>query len=212
MEEDKFHILIVDDELINVQVLMAALKGEYDITYALGGHAALGMLHERKPDLILLDVMMPDLNGFEVCRILKGDEAYAHIPVIFLTALNSIDNEKEGLKAGAIDYLTKPVNIDLVRLRVRNHITLVKSTGIIRQQRDLLIRQKEELEASMARIRQLEGIIPICMYCKQIRDSGNVWHQLESYIAHHSDAVFSHGVCPVCYEKEMRHVTSSDGR
>lgn len=210
MNNAKARILIVDDEEINIQVLGSALKSEYDIDRATNGHEAISRAKLQLPDLILLDVMMPELNGFEVCKILKQDEALAHIPVIFLTAMNSINDEKEGLKAGGIDYLTKPVNIDLVRLRVRNHIDLVKSTDIIRSQRDLLAEQKAELEASIARIKHLEGIIPICMYCKQIRDTDSSWHQLESYITQHSDAFFSHGICPACYEKEMGNMMDKD--
>lgn len=206
---EKTRILIVDDEEINVQVMTGALKADYELECASGGHEAIRKVKECIPDLILLDVMMPDLNGVEVCKILKADEAVQHIPIIFMTAIDTTEGEKTALEAGAIDYLAKPVNIDLVRLRVRNHIELVQARKEIYCQRDLLANQKAELEATIARNRHLEGIIPICMYCKQIRDNGNAWHQLEAYISEHSDAMFSHGICPSCYDEAIGNIMKS---
>lgn len=196
-------ILIVDDDPVNIQVMKSALKGEYDILTALNGYDAISQLKEHKPDLILLDVMMPDLSGFEVCSIIKSDGAFADISVIFLTALDNDEAELQGLELGGIDYLTKPVNFALLKLRVRNHITLKERNDLIKAQRDQLARQKEELEEALGRVKQLEGIIPICMHCKKIRDDQNSWNQLEQYITDHSEAKFSHGICPQCYEAQM---------
>ena len=197
-------ILAVDDEPVNIQVITSALKFEYDILTALNGYDAISQLKEHKPDLILLDVMMPDLNGFDVCSIIKSDAAFADIPVIFLTALDFYDGERRGLELGAIDYLTKPINFDLLKLRVRNHIALNERNELVMEQRDLLACQKEELEAALARVRKLEGIISICMYCKKIRDDQDTWNQLEQYISDHSEAKFSHGMCPHCAEEQMQ--------
>ena len=199
---EKPRILIVDDEEINIQVMTGALKGEYEIDSALGGKQAILKVKECMPDLILLDMMMPDLSGAEVCTTIKAEKRLAHIPIIFLTALNTAEGEAKALEAGAIDYLNKPVNIDLIRLRVKNHIGLVRARDEICSQRDLLTSQKNDLEASISRNKHLEGLLPICMYCKQIRDDGNTWHQLEMYITEHSDALFSHGICPHCIEKK----------
>jgi DNA-binding response OmpR family regulator len=199
----RFKILAVDDELLNIKVIASALGQEYEVLTALNGVDAICLLKEHKPDLILLDVMMPELSGFEVCSIIKSDEAFADIPVIFLTALDSGDGELRGLELGAIDYLAKPINFALLKLRIRNHITLKERNNLVRVQRDLLAVQKAELEAALARIKKLEGIIPICMYCKKIRDDHNSWNQLEQYISSHSDAMFSHGICPQCVEEQM---------
>ncbi len=202
---DKRHkILAVDDDPANVKFMTSALNDEYNIISALNGHDAIDLLKEQMPDLILLDVMMPDLSGFDVCAIIKSDVAFADIPIIFLTAVDSRDSELRGLELGGIDYLTKPVNLDLLKVRVRNHIALKERNELVKEQRDLLARQKEELEAALARVKQLEGIIPICMYCKKIRDDQQSWHQLESYISKHSEARFSHGMCPVCAEEQMK--------
>lgn len=201
--DKRFRILAVDDEPINIQVIKAALKEEYDFLTAMNGHDAVALLEQYKPDLILLDVLMPDLNGFEVCSIIKADERYADIPILFMTALDSHEGELQGLKLGAVDYLTKPVNIELLKVRVRNHLALKERNDLIREQRDLLARQKEQLEAALAQVKQLEGIIPICSYCKKIRDDHQSWHQLEDYISEHSEALFSHGICPECYAEQM---------
>lgn len=139
---------------------------------------------------------MPDLSGFDVCKIIKAEEAYADIPILFLTAKDAIEAEIIGLELGGIDYLKKPVNLYLLKLRVRNHIELKSRNDLVKEQRD-------QLKAALARIRQLEGIIPICMYCKKIRDAQQSWHQLETYISNHSEAQFSHGMCPACAEEQM---------
>ena len=190
-------ILVVDDEPVNIRLVTAALKNEYKILAALNGHDAVDLIKEHNPDLILLDVMMPDITGFDVCKIIKADKRFADIPVIFLTALDTQEGQLQGLELGGIDYLAKPINFTLLRLRVRNHI-------VLNEQRDLLVRQKAELEDALARVKQLEGIIPICMYCKKIRDDGQSWHQLEAYITNHSEAQFSHGMCPDCAEEQMK--------
>lgn len=195
--DKRFRILAVDDEYVNTQLLKSVLCEEYDILTAQNGHEAIDLIEQYKPDLILLDVMMPDITGFEVCKVIKADERFADIPVIFLTALDSQDDQLEGLELGGIDYLTKPINLALLKLRVRNHLAM-------KEQRDLLVQQKAELEEALARVKQLEGIIPICMYCKKIRDDQQSWHQLETYISKHSEALFSHGICPECGEEQMK--------
>lgn len=194
-------ILIVDDESINVRVLEMTLKSEYETMVACNGHEAIRIVKEQLPDLVLLDVMMPELSGFEVCRIIKSDEALASIPIIFVTALERSADESQGLILGAADYITKPINPDLVNLRVRNHLKLKLQRDQLKKQRDILQRQKIVLEGTLARIKRLEGLIHICMYCKKIRNEEEVWEQMEKYISEHSDAMFSHGVCPDCIDE-----------
>lgn len=202
-------ILIVDDELYNIKTLTSALKDDYNILTALNGYDAIDQLKEHHPDLILLDIMMPDIDGFEVCKLIKSDEAFSDIPIIFLTALDTYMGESQGLELGGTDYLVKPINFSLLKLRIRNHILFQERHQLVKEQRDLLIRQKEELENAFARIKQLEGIIPICMYCKKIKDNQNSWQQLERYITEHSEALFSHGMCPDCFEKQMKIVQNN---
>ncbi|MDD2367128.1 MAG: response regulator [Desulfuromonadaceae bacterium] len=203
---DRPSVLIVDDEAINIQILESALRTDYEIYSALNGFDAISLVKEKMPDLILLDVMMPELSGFDVCKIIKDEVSFAHIPVIFMTALDTIAGEFTGLDIGGIDYMTKPVNFDLLKLRVRNHVELKKRHDLIMEQRDQLMRQNSELEASLARVKQLEGIIPICAYCKKIRNDQESWQNIEQYISEHSGALFSHGACPDCAEEQMEKI------
>lgn len=197
----RFKVLIVDDEQINIQVLTAAFRDDYELLVARNGDEAVIMTAEQRPDLVLLDVMMPGMNGFEVCRILKSNPELAEIPVIFLTAMDSSEAQITGLGLGGVDYITKPIIFDQLRLRMHNHLEIKRRNDIIKQQRDELEQRKLELESALARIKRLEGVIPICMHCKSIRDDNAVWQRLEQYIVDHSDAHFSHGICPTCIKE-----------
>ncbi len=190
--DERYAILAVDDEYINTQVITATFRDEYDILTAKNGDEAINLLKQNKVDLILLDVMMPGLNGFEVCQIIRLDPEYDAIPVIFLTALDSLDDQLQGLELGGIDYLTKPVNIALLKLRVRNHLMMKE--------------QRDQLAAALARVKRLEGIIPICSYCKKIRDDQQCWHDLERYISDHAEVLITHSICPHCYDEQMKKI------
>jgi diguanylate cyclase (GGDEF)-like protein len=118
-------ILIVDDVPTNIQVLAEALRQQHRVKVATNGRDALAIARSQpKPDMILLDVMMPEMDGFEVCRQLKADPATRQIPVIFVTAKDDVADEERGLMLGAVDYITKPFHLPVVRARVRNHLAL----------------------------------------------------------------------------------------
>ena len=119
-------LLLVDDEPTNLQVLRHVLQADYRLLFATDGARALQVAREQRPDLILLDVMMPHLDGYAVCRVLKADAATAAIPVIFITALTDSQDETAGFDVGAVDYITKPVSPPVVRARVRTHLSLVR--------------------------------------------------------------------------------------
>ena len=118
------NVLVVDDTEANVDILVDALGELYDVSVAMDGVAALEAVAEEPPDLILLDIMMPEMDGYEVCRRLKGNERYANIPIIFLTALTEIENKTKGFQMGAVDYITKPFEIAEVNARVKTHLKL----------------------------------------------------------------------------------------
>jgi putative two-component system response regulator len=120
-------LLAVDDEAGNLQLLRQILQDSYRMLYAKDGPRALALARQEKPDLILLDVMMPGMSGHEVCRQLKADPVCAAIPVIFVTALSEPRDEVTGFEAGAVDYITKPVSPPIVRARVRTHLSLVRA-------------------------------------------------------------------------------------
>jgi DNA-binding response OmpR family regulator len=191
-------VLIVDDDPVNLRLLASAIKDLCQPLTTGDPKAVVAMVREREPDLVLLDVMMPELDGLSVCEQIRADASIADTPIIFVTALDTIDGEVRGLELGAVDYLTKPLNLRLARLRIRNQLELRRQRNLAKAQQALLEAQKAELETSLARVRRLEGILSICMYCKRIRAENDAWQQLESYISQHSDARFSHGLCPNC--------------
>ncbi|MBF0137770.1 MAG: two-component system response regulator [Magnetococcus sp. DMHC-1] len=134
MNTTQSHILLVDDEPINLKVLSSILRDDYSISVAKSGPLALARIAAGpQPDLILLDVMMPDMDGLEVCRHLKQDARLAHIPIIFVTALGQPHNEAQGFEAGAIDYITKPISPPVVLARVRTHIALIQTQRALRE-------------------------------------------------------------------------------
>lgn len=119
-------LLLVDDEPTNLQVLRHILQADYRLLFATDGERALQVAREQLPDLVLLDIMMPHMDGYAVCRALKADAATASIPVIFITALTDSQDETAGFDVGGVDYLTKPVSPPVVRARVRTHLSLVR--------------------------------------------------------------------------------------
>ncbi len=127
MTDPRPTLLLVDDEAINLQVLRHTLQDDYRLLFAKDGYKALELVRTDRPDLILLDIMMPGLSGYDVCAALKQDPGAASIPVIFVTALSEADNETRGLELGAVDYIGKPYHPGIVRARVRTHLSLVQA-------------------------------------------------------------------------------------
>jgi len=147
MSADHRHrILVVDDTPANLRIMADTLRDEFELAMATNGPDALDMANENPPDLVLLDIMMPDMDGYEVCRRLKADPATADIPVIFVTAMGEVEDETHGLELGAVDYLRKPCNPAIVQARVHTHLHLLQA------RRDLA-RQNEELKQA-ARLRE----------------------------------------------------------
>lgn len=124
---DKHTLLLVDDEPTNLRVLRTVLQDDYRLLFAKSGEEALQLVQQQQPDLILLDVMMPGLTGYEVCSRLKADAATQRLPVIFVTALKDELDETKGFAAGAVDYITKPISPAVVRARVKTHLSLVRA-------------------------------------------------------------------------------------
>ena len=202
----RFRILVVDDEPVNIKVITSALGAEYDVIPALNGFEAISLLREQAPDLILLDVLMPELSGFDVCSIIKSNEEFVDIPVIFLTAYDTEEGELRGLALGGIDYLTKPINYDLLRQRVRNHVAQKSRTDLIKSQMNQLARQKEELAHMLVEQKQLNRLLlegdaslkeSNNRFNKLAEQSGTfVWEVdaqgLYTYVSHVSEAVLGY--------------------
>lgn len=123
--DEKQRILVVDDTPANIDLLVAILQGDYEILAAISGERALKIVRSNhKPDMILLDIMMPGMDGYELCRQLKADPATSDIPIIFVTARTEVADETLGFELGAVDYITKPISPPIVRARVHTHLTL----------------------------------------------------------------------------------------
>jgi DNA-binding response OmpR family regulator len=158
---------------------------------ASNGSQALEYAADEPPDLVLLDIMMPDMDGYAVCHELKLDPAMREVPVLFLTARTEPDDISQGFAAGAVDYIAKPFHAAELRARVRTHLEL-------KLQRDELARRTAELEQALSQVKTLRGLLPICAWCKKIRNDQGYWDKLESYLSAHTDARFSHSICPDC--------------
>ncbi|HZT81141.1 MAG TPA: response regulator transcription factor [Gemmataceae bacterium] len=196
-------ILIAEDNSVSRRLLQAALaEWGYEVVAAADGSQAWDVL--RRPDaprLAILDWMMPGLAGVEVCRRLREQATDEPTYVILLTSRDAKADVVRGLQSGANDYVTKPFDRDELQARVR-----VGQTVVALQQ--ALAARVRELEAALAQVKQLRGLLPICSYCKKVRDDCNYWQQVETYISHHADVQFSHGICPECMrsvvEPELR--------
>lgn len=202
-------ILIVDDSP-DQQVLLRALlekSGHTDLLSADSAKAAFSMLDmdgQEPPiriDLILMDVLMPEMDGVEACRQIKGRLHLSDIPIIMVTAKNDHSSLQAAFTAGAIDYITKPVNSVELLARVASALALKKEMDCRKTREGELRRSNDELQKALRDVKVLRGLIPICASCKKIRNDGGFWQQLEEYIGEHSEAEFSHGICQHCVKK-----------
>jgi CheY-like chemotaxis protein len=187
-------ILIAEDDMVSRRVLEATLvKWGHEVVVAADGAQAWVVLQrEDAPHLAILDWMMPEMDGVELCRRVRALPTTTPPYLIFLTAKSGTEDVVTGLDAGANDYLTKP--FDRAELRAR-----VQVGAHVLELRENLAARVRELEAALSQVKQLQGLLPICSYCKKIRDEQNYWHLVESYISEHAAVEFSHGICPACY-------------
>lgn len=125
--------MIIEDSPTNIEILNELVGDECEVLFALNGRDGIEIAMSEKPDLILLDVMMPEMDGYEVCRKLKDDPLTSMLPVIFITALSQEEDEARGLEMGAIDYITKPINPPIVKARIKNHLDLKKTRDILEE-------------------------------------------------------------------------------
>lgn len=186
-------ILIAEDDMISRRLLEATLKRwKYEVEVTEDGAAALAALAaDNAPRLAILDWMMPELDGPEICRRVRALPARVPAYIVLLTAKDAKTDIVGGLDAGADDYVVKP--FDMEELRARLHV----GERVISLQ-DKLAAKIGELERALSQVKDLSGMLPICSYCKKIRDDQNYWQAVETYISDHSAARFSHGICPEC--------------
>ena len=202
-------ILIVDDSP-DQQALLRSILGKAGHTNVLSADSAKsaarvlnldGESAAEKIDLILMDVLMPEQDGVETCRQIKRCAHLEDIPVIMVTAKSDLGNLQEAFAAGAMDFISKPVNSVELLVRVSSAL-LLKQEMDRRKNRELELRRShEELQKALKEVKVLRGLIPICASCKKIRNDGGFWQQLEEYLGEHSEAEFSHGLCQPCIKK-----------
>jgi DNA-binding response OmpR family regulator len=192
------NILIAEDDPVSRRVLEATLqKWNYDVAVAHNGADAWEKMQgANPPSLAILDIMMPGIDGLEVCRRIRAMETTTPPYLILLTAMSSKSDVVKGIEAGANDYLSKPFHRDELRVRVNVGVQMIEL-------QKSLVDRVADLEQALSQVKQLEGMLPICSYCKKIRNDENYWEGVETYISHHSCVEFSHGICPDCHTRVM---------
>jgi sigma-B regulation protein RsbU (phosphoserine phosphatase) len=190
------NILIADDDPISRRVLESTLVNwGYEVSVTFDGNNAWKKLQsENAPSLAILDIMMPGMDGLEVCRRVRELPTSTPPYLILLTAMAGKDDVVKGIEAGANDYLSKPFHRDELRVRV------AVGAQMVELQKNLAERVRE-LEDALSQVKQLKGMLPICSYCKKIRDDQNYWQLVEGYISKHTGIEFSHSICPDCYHQ-----------
>ncbi len=193
--------LVADDDRVTATLLAASLRRwNFEVVMAHDGEDAWRVLSgPQAPSLAVLDWMMPGLDGLALCRRIREHPQCAHMYVILLTSRDSSGDVVAGLEAGADDYLVKPFDPGELRARVHTGARVISL-------QNRLIDQISALQTALASVKQLRGLLPMCSYCKRIRKDTDYWQQLETYIGEHSEAEFSHGICPTCLvqvEKEF---------
>jgi len=196
--------LIADDDIVTAAAISASVSGwGFEVVVAHDGLSALEQLMaDPAPALAIIDWEMPGIDGPEICRRIRAD-ARERLYILLLTARSSPADVVEGLEAGADDYLVKPVNLSELRARLHVGVRVVTL-------QERLSNKVAELQATLDKVRQLRGLLPICSYCKRIRNDENYWERVEVYVTEHSDAKFTHGICPSCLEAVKAELAEED--
>ena len=175
-------ILAVDDTLANIDVVKGVLSQDYLVQAALNGKVALKIIEKQKPDLILLDIMMPDMDGYEVCRVLKSKEETKNIPIIFLTAKAQVDDETKGLSLGAIDYITKPISPPILKERVKNHLLLQASKELLLKQNEILEERVIERTIQLSELQDVAMVAMGALAESRDPETGNHIRRTQHYV------------------------------
>ena len=192
-------VVIAEDDAVSRRILETLLRNwGYEVTTTVDGNAAWEALQDpNAPSLAILDIMMPGIDGLDLCRRVRQLPGSTPPYIILLTANQGVSEIVKGIEAGADDYLTKPYDRDELRARLQVGARIIKL-------QTKLSERVQELEVALDHVKQLQGILPICSYCKKIRNDLNYWQHVESYVSDHSHAEFSHSICPSCYETTVK--------
>ncbi|WCJ60509.1 response regulator transcription factor [Fontisphaera persica] len=192
-------VLLAEDELASREMLETILRRMGLEVVACGdGETAWELLQSaQRPSLAVLDWRMPGLDGDEICRRVRSVPALRHLYLILVTGLSQPEHIVAGLEAGANDYLTKPFNPVELEARVKVGLRVL-------QLQDELIARIRELELAMSHVKRLQGLLPICVMCKKVRNDDNYWQQVDAYFAEHANVRFNRALCPECAAREAR--------
>jgi sigma-B regulation protein RsbU (phosphoserine phosphatase) len=187
-------ILIADDDAISRRLATHALSGcGADVSVAEDGHAAWAQIQARRQSTVLvLDREMPGIDGLDLCRRARLLPSFPPLYIVMVTSAAETVDITAGLDAGADDYVIKPFNAAELRARAQVGMRMAAL-------QESMARRLSELEQALTNVKQLRGLLPMCAYCKKIRVDNKYWQQLEGYLSDHSDAEFSHGICPECF-------------
>lgn len=193
-------ILIAEDDSTSRLMLAAILEKQgYEVIEAVDGIAAMNALQQNNaPRLAILDWLMPGLDGLEVIRRIRVLHTEHKPYLIMLTSMGAKNNIITGLDAGANDYLTKPFDPDELHARIEVGRRFVELQNELIENREQLADKVVKLSSALEQIKTLRGIVPICSNCKKIRNDEGYWQQVEVYVRNHSEAEFTHGICPEC--------------
>jgi phosphoserine phosphatase RsbU/P len=193
-EGSPMQILIADDDAISRRLATHALSGcGADVTVAEDGQGAWSLIQERTQSTVLiLDRMMPGIDGVDLCKSARLLPSFPPLYILMVTSASETTDITTGLDAGADDYVIKPFKAAELRARAQVGMRMVAL-------QESMARRLAELEQALANVKQLRGLLPMCSYCKKIRVDDKYWQQLEGYLSEHSDAEFSHGICPECF-------------
>ncbi len=189
-------ILVVDDNPDILFLTSRTLKkAGYKVTTASDGKECMTIVQANQPDLMIMDVMLPDIKGTELCRRFKADPVLKKSFIVLMSGtVTSSEDQGNGLELGADGYIAKSISSSEFLARVNAMVRIVRAE----KERDQLI---IELEDALQKVKQLKGLLPICAFCKKIRDDKGYWNRLEDYISTHTDADFSHSICEECLDK-----------
>ncbi|MCB9365936.1 MAG: response regulator transcription factor [Calditrichaeota bacterium] len=191
-------VLVADDDRVTLVTLeKLLLKFGFQCLTATNGSEALRLFMDEKPQILITDWVMPQLDGPTMVKTIRAFAENDYTYIIMLTSLHDRDDMLNGLLSGVDEFLVKPVDPEQLRARLRVGKRIMSL-------QDQLAKRVAELEEQRTQVRMLQGFLPICAYCKKIRDDENLWSQIEEYISDHQDVQFSHSICPECFETKVK--------